>query len=441
MSPPRRSRKLPEGQKREGGKPGAAAPQERALSGAATPNVEVAAEFVAISCLQPWDRNPRVNDHAVEKVAQAILRFGFTSPIIARPSDGRIMAGHTRYKAAQKLGLEKVPVRWIELDDDKAAQYTIADNKLAELAYWDDTELARLLDEQAKAGADILSLGFDPEEIDQLIKSLTETTKGNTDPDQLPEKPTTRAKRGELWLLGRHRLYVGDCTDPSARERLMGGRLADMVFTDPPYGLAYIGKTKDALTIENDKMEEATFVPWLTTVCNGIADVIRKGAGWYICSPAGDMGTLFRIALKESKLKHRQTIVWVKDHFVLGRMDFHWRHEDILYGWEEGGAHFFIDRKQDTVWEVARPVASREHPTMKPVELVERAFEVSSRRGDLVVDFFLGSGTTLIAAEKTGRTCYGIELDEKYADVILARWEEFTGRAAVLADATPLEEQ
>lgn len=388
-----------------------------------------AAVWVPIHAIKPWDKNPRVNDHVVDKIARSITEFGFANPILVRQETKVIIAGHTRYKAAIQLGLGQVPVRYLDLTEAQATQLAIADNRLGELAEWDSDALAKILKELGDEGADVELTGFDGKELERLMKSLTEENAGNGDPDAVPEDPPTRTARGEIWLLGRHRLYVGDFQD--GLDRLMAGEKADMFFTDPPYGVDYVGKTEEALVIENDSMKGAVFFDFLLLAFKAMHAHIKVGGAWYICAPAGELETTFRNALAGSPLTLRQCLVWVKQHFVMGRMDFHWRHESILYGWESGGDHYHVDRKRDTVWEVDRPAASRDHPTMKPVELVEKALDCSSRKGELVADLFLGSGTTLIAAEKNGRTCYGSELSPRYADVIIARWEKFSGKVAV----------
>jgi DNA modification methylase len=254
-----------------------------------------------------------------------------------------------------------------------------------------------------------------------------------TDPDDVPPVPDDPITQpGDLWLLGRHRLLCGDSTKAEDVARLMDGDTADMIFTDPPYGVDYVGKTKDALKIQNDTLgDEGTR--------ELVADALRMaplkpGGSFYICSPAGNTETAFRLAVMDSGLELRQCIVWVKQQFVMGRQDYHWRHESILYGWHAGAGHYFInDRTQDTVWEIDRPSRSEMHPTMKPVALVEKAIGNSSLPSQVILDMFTGSGTTVIAAEQSGRICYGMELDPRYVDVSIRRWENATGQTATRA--------
>jgi DNA modification methylase len=218
----------------------------------------------------------------------------------------------------------------------------------------------------------------------------------------------------------------------------MAGEAADMVFCDPPYGISYVGKTREALKIENDALGTEATRALVADSMRLALKYMKGGAAFYVCAPAGcsedgDMGLAFRQALADAGMRLRQAIAWVKDAFVMGRQDYHWRHEDILYGWKEGAGHYFVnDRTQDTVWEIPRPRRSEEHPTMKPVELVTRALANSSRPGELVYEPFSGSGTTIAAAEKLGRRCYAVELDPRYVDVAVRRWEKLTGQVATL---------
>lgn len=251
------------------------------------------------------------------------------------------------------------------------------------------------------------------------------------------ENGPTRACPGDLWQLGRHRLLVGDATDRGEVARLFdsGREQADLIFTDPPYGVAYVGGTKEALTILNDNLGDAGTRMLVANILR--AAPLRPGGVFYVCSPAGNTETAFRLAIADAGLLLRQCLVWVKQQFVLGRQDYHWRHESILYGWKEGAAHFFVeDRTQDTVWEIDRPQRNADHPTMKPIALVERALANSSRVGELVYDACGGSGTTLIACERQGRRARLCELDPKYATVILNRFETETGAEAVLLART-----
>ncbi len=306
-------------------------------------------------------------------------------------------------------------------DDPRAKRLSVAANRVAELNLaWEPGVLAEMRDDPEVA----LGALFTPAEMADLAQPAETSAPGagGDEFDATPDDGPTRAQLGDLWQIGPHRLLVGDCTDAANVARLMGGERADMVFTDPPYGVDYVGKTKDALVIDNDNLgDDGTreLVRDIMTVAP-----LREGGSFYVCSPAGNTETAFRLALREAKLELRQCIVWVKQHFVMGRQDYHWRHESILYGWKAGAGHYFVDdRTQDTVWEIDRPAVNADHPTMKPIGLVEKAIRNNSRASEIVYDGCLGSGTTLIAAHRTGRRCYGCELSPRYADVILRRAE------------------
>ncbi|MBO9539666.1 DNA modification methylase [bacterium] len=392
---------------------------------------EAAAVWVAIGELTPWDQNPRKNEAAVEKVVESIRRFGFGSPILARPN-GEVIAGHTRLKAAERLGLDRVPVRYLDLDPADAHLLALADNKLGEIAEWDESLLAEILKDLDPEDAALA--GFGAEELEDLLSELEEQEAFLTDPDDVPEVPEEPiTKPGDLWMMGRHRLLCGDSTRAEDVERLMNGHKATMVFTDPPYNVDYVGKTKDALKIQNDSMSDADFFRFLLAAYACMLTHTEPGGAIYVCH-ADSEGTNFRKALVEAGWLLKQCLIWVKSAFVMGRQDYHWQHEPILYGWAPGTAHHWHgDRKQSTVWNFDRPNRSEDHPTMKPVELVERALANSSVRGGKVLDLFGGSGTTLVACEKNGRSAFLMELDPHYCDVIVRRWEQFTGKKADLA--------
>jgi site-specific DNA-methyltransferase (adenine-specific) len=381
------------------------------------------AETRKVASLTPYGKNAKKHPKKqVEQVAASIREFGFNQPIVVDKA-GVVIVGHGRLEAAKLLGLAEVPVIVADLTEEQAAAYRLADNKLNE-SEWD---MALVIEELKLLSEPMVELtGFDS---DLLLEP-------DEKDDALPEDVEPRAKLGDLYELGDHRLLVGDSTNAEDFNRIMDGKKADMVFTDPPYGVSYVGKTKDALTIENDALDDdGSLRDFLTNVFKNVASVTKRGGGWYVAAPAGPLHNTFGSVLKALGV-WRQTITWVKDAFVLGRSDYHYRHEPIFYGWLEGEKHqFYAGRTEDTVWEIPRPKRSAEHPTMKPVEpveLVERAITNSSKSEDIVLDPFLGSGTTLIAAEKTGRTCYGMELDPKYADVIIKRWEDYTGLKAQL---------
>lgn len=390
---------------------------------------EAAAEWVAIDSLVPWDKNPRNNDDAVKPVMDSIKRFGFAAPIIARTADREIIAGHTRWKAAKALGLKDVPVRFVDLDPADAHLLAIADNKLNEKADWNEAAVASILSEFSLDDAALA--GFDSKELDRIASELLDQDAEPIEDDDVPPPPVEAVtKAGDLYEMGEHRLLCGDSTVATDVARVMDGRLADMVWTDPPYGVAYVGKTKDALTIENDALDEVGLREFLSSAFTNALTHCREGASWYVAAPAGPLHWTFADLLLKFGV-YRAAIIWVKDAFVLGHSDYHYRHEPIFYGWKPGAAHYFIDdRTQDSVWEIPRPKRSTDHPTMKPVELVARALRNSSKRGELVFEPFGGSGTTLIAAEHTGRVAAVIEKSPQYCDVIVRRWEDLTGKKA-----------
>jgi DNA modification methylase len=373
-------------------------------------------EYMGIETLIPYINNPRKNEKAIDIVAGSIKEFGFKNPIIV-DKDNIIVAGHTRYEASKKLELKEVPV--IKADDLSERQikaFRIADNKTAEYAEWDMDLLAIELDDIG----DIFT-GFDAVELEDIMG--TEEVQDDFDEEKaLEEVKVSISQMGDVWMLGNNRLMCGDSTCEETVATLMNGQLAKMVFTDPPYNVAYEGKTKDKLVIENDDMSHDEFYGFLSKVFNNYFGIMDIGAPIYVCH-ADSEGENFRRAYREAGLKLAECIIWVKNSFVMGRQDYHWRHEPILYGWKEGAAHYFVnDRTQDTVWEIARPQRNAEHPTMKPLELCARAIKNSSKPKDLVVDLFGGSGSTLIAADQINRTCYTMEYDPKYVDVIVNRY-------------------
>ncbi len=389
-------------------------------------------EWVPIARLRANPANPRKNDEAVPHVAASLKRFGWRQPLVARP-DGELIAGHTRLKAAIELGFEDVPVAWFNGSSIEAAAYGIADNRTAEFAEWDDAALAQLLVELRSEDA-LDGVGFDETEIDALLNELTPDDDTDVDDQGPPElRPTAVSRTGDVWCLGEHRLLAGDSTDKASYDVLLEGAKADLVWTDPPYGVAYVGGTAQALTIQNDELTGDDLQRLLSDALGQAAAACRPGAAWYVAAPAGPNFLEFGHVLRGLGI-WRQTLVWEKDQFVLGRSDFHYRHEALFYGWVPGAAHQAPPtRDQDTIWQCDRPKASPDHPTTKPVELVVRAIETSSDRGAVVLDPFAGSGTTIIAAEQAGRRARAIELDPRYCDVAVRRWSEAMGDSARLA--------
>lgn len=389
-------------------------------------------EKISIDKLIPYVNNARTHsDEQVAQIAASIREFGFNNPVLIAEDD-TIIAGHGRVMAARKLNLSEVPcLRLSHLTETQRKAYILADNKLALNAGWENNLLSLELTELADSGFDITLTGFTQEEMDAL--KPIEVTEGLTDEDavpDVPEEPVTRM--GDVWLLGKHRLMCGDSTSIEALETLCSGQLVDMWLTDPPYNVAYEGKTKDALTIKNDSMGDSEFRQFLRD-CYVAADAVMKpGAVFYIWH-ADLEGYNFRGAANDAGWKVRQCLVWKKQTMVMGRQDYHWKHEPCLYGWKDGAGHLWAsDRKQTTILEFDRPSRNGEHPTMKPVALFEYQMLNNTKGGDIVLDSFGGSGTTLVAAEKNGRVSRLMELDPKYCDVIVKRWQDFTGKKATL---------
>jgi DNA modification methylase len=386
-------------------------------------------EMRRLSDIKPYPGNPRQNEAAIDLVASSIRTYGFRQPIVV-DEFGIIICGHTRYKAALKLGLTEVPVHVArDLTPEQVRAYRIADNKSAERAEWDYDLLPIELTALQDAGCDLGMLGFDADELASILD--TGLQEGLTDPDEAPalsDEPVTRP--GDLWLLGNHRLLCGDATDADCHDMAMAGERADLLITDPPYGVSYVGKTADALTIANDALEGEEYRRFLADAFAAAALHLRPGGSFYLWH-ADTAGLPTRQACAEAGLAVRQCLVWVKSGMVLGRQDYQWRHEPCLYGWAEGAAHTWLsDRSQTTVMQFDKPARSAEHPTMKPVALFVYLISNSSRPGERVLDPFGGSGTTLIACEQTGRVAHLVELDPRYCDVIVRRWEKFTGRQA-----------
>lgn len=385
-----------------------------------------------VSELIPYARNARTHsDEQIARIAASIKEFGWTNPILIDGENG-IIAGHGRVLAARKLGLEKVPT--IELSGLTEAQkraYIIADNRLALDAGWDEEMLKLEFAELEKLGFELSKTGFSDEEIDEMMADLDREVDGVEDVET-PEPPKNpKTKRGEIWILGTHRLMCGDSTSIEDVKEVMGGGLADLWLTDPPYNVAYQGKTKDALTIQNDEMDDESFRRFLVSAHSAADSVLKEGAAFYIWH-ADSEGFNFRGACRDVGWKVRECLIWSKNTFVLGRQDYQWQHEPCLYGWKDGAAHhWYSDRSQTTILEFDRPNRNAEHPTMKPVGLFQYLIGNSTKPGDIVLDSFGGSGTTLIACEQTGRSARIIELDPCYCDVIIERWQNLTGQRAV----------
>ncbi len=392
-------------------------------------------EQVTIEKLIPYAKNSRTHSDAqIAQIAASIKEFGFVNPVLIDEQDG-IIAGHGRIMAARKLGIEEVPcIRLAHLTENQKRAYVIADNKLALNAGWDE-EMLKLEIKDLEAGDfDISLLGFDAEELENILDE-PETTEGLTEDDEVPEPPVEPVTvLGDVWVLGKHRLMCGDSTSMDDLSKLTDGQLVDMWLTDPPYNVAYEGKTKDALTIKNDEMGDDQFRQFLRDAYTAADTVMKPGAVFYIWH-ADSEGYNFRGAAHDAGWKVRQCLIWKKSSMIMGRQDYHWKHEPCLYGWKEGAGHLWAaDRKQTTILEFEKPSRNGEHPTMKPVALFEYQLLNNTKGGDQVLDSFGGSGTTLIAAEKNGRIARLMELDPKYCDVIVKRWQDFTGKIATHAE-------
>jgi site-specific DNA-methyltransferase (adenine-specific) len=389
-------------------------------------------EQIGIATLIPFAKNSRTHSDAqVAQIAASIREFGFTNPVLIDEANG-IIAGHGRVMAARKLKLTEVPcIRLSHLSDAQKRAYVIADNKLALNAGWDEAMLKLELADLKALDFDLDLTGFDTDEIDALLAE--KGTEGLTDPDATPEPPVEPVTRlGDVWVCGQHRVMCGSSLEMTAIERLCGDQRVDMLLTDPPYNVAYTGKTKDALTIQNDSMGDEAFRTFLRDAFVTADAVLKPGAVFYVWH-ADSEGYNFRGACKDAGWKVRQCLIWQKSSMVMGRQDYHWQHEPCLYGWKDGAGHLWAsDRKQTTLLKFDRPSRSEDHPTMKPVALFEYQLLNNTKGGDIVLDSFGGSGTTLIAAEKNGRIARIMELDPKYVDVIVKRWEDFSGQKAVL---------
>ena len=384
--------------------------------------------------LLPYARNARTHSDAqVAQIAASIVEFGFTNPVLAG-SDGAIVAGHGRLAAAHKLGLELVPVVVLDhLTPTQRRALVIADNRIAENAGWDEAMLRVELDALRDDDFDLSLTGFDVDALADLFEGEDGGASGQTDDDMAPEVLDAAISRpGDMWLLGGHRVLCGDSTDAGCYAQLLGDEQVDMVFMDPPYNVDYANSAKDKMRgkdrpILNDNLG-AGFYDFLLAAL--IPTVTRCDGAIYIAMSSSELDVLQK-AFRDAGGKWSTFIIWAKNTFTMGRSDYQRQYEPILYGWAEGGKHHWCgDRDQSDVWQIKKPHKNDLHPTMKPVELVERAIRNSSKPGDTVMDPFGGSGTTVIAAEKTQRLARMIELDPKYVDVIVRRWQDWTSKQA-----------
>ena len=426
---------------------------------------ELRMERRRLSDLLPAEYNPRVTlgpeDKEFQDLVTSIRTLGYAEPILIN-EDGTIIGGHQRYNALLYLGWEEADVVVYPCSKVKEKALNVALNKID--GRWDAVKLVSILEEISLEGVDFTVTGFTQDELDDLKVDLqveTATEDEDFDIDSAYEEITEPVtKRGDVWILGRHRLMCGDSTSQADIETLMGGEQADLVITDPPYNVNYEGT---AGKIQNDNMDDESFYDFLLAFYRATVSVMRLGAAAYVFH-SDSKGHLFRSGFMEAGLKMAECLIWEKNSLVLGRQDYHWRHEPILYGWKEGEAHYFVDdRTQDTIlmedeldfdsmkkddlvayikqlqksWADRttvilenKPQRSEMHPTMKPVSLIGRLIKNSSRPGWNVLDPFGGSGTTIMAAEQLNRAAFSMELDEKYCDVIVKRWEEYTGQKA-----------
>ncbi len=401
----------------------------------------IAAEWIPIDQIKPWEGNPRDNKQAIEKVAQSIKRFGFGAPIVARRSNSEIIAGHTRVEAARQLGLTAVPVRFLDLNEAEARLLALADNKLGEIATWEDDRLRETL--RGYSEQDIALAGWSTASAAKLLGAEPVTE------DSVPDVPVTPvSSAGTLWCLGDHRLLCGDSTNSENVARLMGKNQAGLMNADPPYGIAYTDEARVAAErahgrpqrkqkwengIENDELVDGEKLQrFLETAIRSALDFLKPATAFYLWHVVTTQD-VFASAASSAELLISRQIVWVKPSLVFGFGDYHIKHELCFYGWRRGHRpEFYGARNQDTVWAIGQDVSNskKQHPTQKPVELFARPIRNHTKEGEIVYEPFSGSGSQFIAAEQLGRRCYGLELSPAYCDVIVERWENLTGGKA-----------
>lgn len=386
--------------------------------------------MLPIEELNPYENNAKLHPkEQIDQIVRSMEEFGNNDPI-AIDENNVIIEGHGRLLALKQMGEKEVPViRLKHLTDEQKRAYILAHNQLTLNTGLDEEILAAEL--ESIVGIDMTDFGFDLDVVD-VVEELTDVEE-DSDFDVTPPKEP-KSKPGDLYQLGNHRLLCGDSTSLDDVAKLMGGEQADMLLTDPPYNVAYEGATEDKLTIQNDDMEDEDFRQFLRDVYASADSAMKPGASFYIWH-ADSEGYNFRGAAHDVGWTIRQCLIWNKNTLVLGRQDYHWKHEPCLYGWKDGASHnWYGNRKQTTVMDFDKPTRNGEHPTMKPVPLFAYQMEMSSKKGDNVLDLFGGSGTTMIAAEQLGRNAYLMELDPRYVDVIVNRWEELTGQKAQLVE-------
>jgi DNA modification methylase len=385
---------------------------------------------VPMDSLVPYARNARRGN--VDAIAASLLAHGQYRPVVARKATNEILAGNHTFRAAQQLGWDEIAVTWVECDDEEAARIVLVDNRSNDTATYDEHALAELLSSLPSLDG----TGYDQAAFDELLASIEPEPAPIQDEDAVPESAPALTRPGDIWICGEHRVMCGDSTDGGDVALLMDGGLADAVWTDPPYGVSYVGKTADALEIKNDGAKGLEVL--LAGAFDSILAAARPGAAVYVAAPAGPQGVPFANELLARDL-FRQRLVWVKNTMVLGHSDYHYKHEDIYFGYKpgegrrgRGGKGWYGDNAQTSVIEFDKPSRNAEHPTMKPVGLITYCLGNSTKPRDVVLDLFGGSGSTLIAAQATGRRARLMELDPRYIDVICRRYQEATGVLPVL---------
>jgi DNA modification methylase len=379
-----------------------------------------------------YARNPRKNDSVVDRMCSSIREFGFKIPVLAR-NDGEVVDGHLRLKAAQKLRISEVPV--ILCDEWSEAQvkaFRLMVNRSVTWAQWDDELLALELSDLKESDFDLNLTGFEDGELARLL-AQQDAVEGLTDEDEVPElHVAVVSTTGDLWILGHHRVLCGDATSLLDVKRLMAGDAANLVFTDPPYNVDYEGYTDDKLTIKGDRMTPGQFQQFLSSTFASYRQAVKPGASMYVCH-SSSWQREFQNAMESAGFEMRCQIIWAKNTFAWGFGRYKFQHEPIFYAHVANQKDsWYGDKSQSTLWEEKKPAANRVHPTAKPVELVERALVNSSKAGDIVMDLFGGSGSTLIGCERRGRKARLMEIDAKYVDCIVRRWEQYTGQQASL---------
>jgi DNA modification methylase len=386
-------------------------------------------EHWPIARLVEYSRNPRKNDSAVERMCGSIKEFGFKIPVLAR-SDGEIVDGHLRLKAAKKLGISQIPVilcdEWTE---DQVKAFRLMVNRSVTWAEWDAELLGLELLELKDLDFDLDLTGFDSKELHAYLAGV-DASRGLTDEDDSPEPPEHPVSRpGDFWILDRHRVLCADATKVTDVAQLMAGENADLVFSDPPYGVDYTGCTKDKLTIQGDRMTDEDFRRFLASAFSNYRSAIKPGASVYLCH-AFTVQRDFQNAIEAAGFDVRCQLIWAKNTFAWGFARYKFQHEPIFYCHLAGQKDaWYGDRSQSTLWQERKPAANRLHPTMKPVELIERGLVNSSKAGDCVLDLFGGSGSTLISCDRRERSGRLMEIDPTYVDVIVRRWQDYTAKS------------